>query len=158
MTAIVLVGRSGSAFAAEIGTMKINEEINALTMMGLDPLRFLVAPRVLAGILVTPVLTIYSDLLGGGWSLCHGGKGISVRDCLAPVDRGCRHQRCDGRHYQGLRFWWLGRRNWLSSWTADRVRCKRSGKFPITRSVVTSIFLIVLVDAVFAVIFFAIDF
>ena len=44
--------------------MKINEEINALTTMGLDPLRFLVAPRVLAGILVTPVLTIYSDLLG----------------------------------------------------------------------------------------------
>ena len=44
--------------------MKINEEINALTKMGLDPLRFLVAPRVLAGILVTPVLTIYSDLWG----------------------------------------------------------------------------------------------
>ena len=69
MTAIVLAGRSGSAFAAEIGTMKVNEEINALTTMGLDPVRFLVAPRVLAGVLVTPVLTIYADLVGVGGGL-----------------------------------------------------------------------------------------
>ena len=68
MTAIVLAGRSGSAFAAEIGTMKVNEEINALTTMGLDPVRFLVAPRVLAGVLVTPVLTIYANLVGVGGS------------------------------------------------------------------------------------------
>ena len=106
MTAIVLAGRSGSAFAAEIGTMKINEEINALTTMGLDPVRFLVAPRVLAGILVTPVSDdLFRPLGCGGWTFCHVGKGISFRDCLAPIDWGRRHQRCDGRHYQGVRFW-----------------------------------------------------
>ena len=93
MTAIVLAGRSGSAFAAEIGTMKVNEEINALTTMGLDPVRFLVAPRVLAGILVTPVLTIYSDLLGvGGGTGRDAGKGISGRDTVAPAYQLCRHQ------------------------------------------------------------------
>lgn len=64
MTAIILAGRSGSAFAAELGTMKVNEELNALETMGLDPVRFLVVQRVVAGILLTPVLTLYSMLMG----------------------------------------------------------------------------------------------
>jgi len=68
-TAIVLAGRSGSAFAAEIGTMKVNEEVDALRTMGLDPVPFLALPRVLAGVLVTPLLTVFADLsglIGGG--------------------------------------------------------------------------------------------
>jgi phospholipid/cholesterol/gamma-HCH transport system permease protein len=64
MTAIVLAGRSASAFAAEIGTMRINEEIDALTVMGLDPVRFLIVPRVIAATLITPLLTIFSNLVG----------------------------------------------------------------------------------------------
>ena len=64
MTAILLAGRSGASFAAEIGTMKVNEEINALTTMGLDPIRYLVVTRVLAGLIVTPLLTIFADLVG----------------------------------------------------------------------------------------------
>ena len=64
MTAILMAGRSGSAFAAELGTMKVNEEINALTTMGLDPVRFLVVTRVLAAIVMMPVLTLFSDLMG----------------------------------------------------------------------------------------------
>lgn len=64
MTAIVLAGRSGSAFAAELGTMKVNEEIDALTTMGLDPVRFLVVTRVIAAVVMTPLLTIFSNLLG----------------------------------------------------------------------------------------------
>ncbi|MCH2376137.1 MAG: ABC transporter permease, partial [Planctomycetes bacterium] len=62
MTAIVLAGRSGSAFAAEIGTMKINEEIDALTTMGLDPMRYLVITRVLAAFLMTPLLSVFCSL------------------------------------------------------------------------------------------------
>jgi len=68
MTAIILAGRSGSAFAAELGTMKVTEELNALETFGLNPIRFLVVQRVLAGILLTPLLTIYSifvAILGG---------------------------------------------------------------------------------------------
>lgn len=64
VTAIILAGRSGSAFAAEIGTMKVDEELDALTTMGLPPVRFLVMPRIAAAILAMPVLTIFAELAG----------------------------------------------------------------------------------------------
>lgn len=64
MTAIVLAGRSGSAFAAEIGTMRINEEIDALTVMGIDPVQFLIVPRIIASTFITPLLTIFANLMG----------------------------------------------------------------------------------------------
>jgi len=64
ITAIILAGRSGSAFAAEIGTMKINNEIDALVTMGLEPVRFLAVPRVLASILVTPLLAVVANIAG----------------------------------------------------------------------------------------------
>jgi phospholipid/cholesterol/gamma-HCH transport system permease protein len=64
MTAIILAGRSGSAFAAELGTMKVREEIDALKTMGLDPVRFLVVTRVVAAVFMTPLLTIFADLVG----------------------------------------------------------------------------------------------
>lgn len=64
VTAILLAGRSGSAFAAEIGTMKVNEELDALTTMGLPPVRFLVMPRVVAAVWAMPVLTIFVELAG----------------------------------------------------------------------------------------------
>jgi phospholipid/cholesterol/gamma-HCH transport system permease protein len=64
MTAIIISGRSGAAFAAYIGTMKVNEEIDALRIMGIDPMRYLVSPRVLAIALILPCLTILADLLG----------------------------------------------------------------------------------------------
>jgi phospholipid/cholesterol/gamma-HCH transport system permease protein len=69
MTAILLAGRSGSAFAAEIGTMKVNEEVNALQTMGIDPVRFLAIPRIIASIIVTPLLTLFANFMGlvGGW-------------------------------------------------------------------------------------------
>ncbi len=64
LTAIILAGRSGSAFAAELGTMKVNEEINALQTMGLSPVRFLALPRVAAGAFVAPLLAIFCSLCG----------------------------------------------------------------------------------------------
>jgi phospholipid/cholesterol/gamma-HCH transport system permease protein len=72
MTAILLAGRSGAAFAAEIGTMKVNQEVDALTTMGLDPVRFLVTTRVIAAFLMTPLLTLFADLvslIGGAMTL-----------------------------------------------------------------------------------------
>jgi phospholipid/cholesterol/gamma-HCH transport system permease protein len=62
MTAIILAGRSGSAFAAELGTMKVNEEIDALKTMGLDPVRYLVITRVLAAFVMTPILSVFCSL------------------------------------------------------------------------------------------------
>src|SRR5271155_5093338 len=64
MTAVVVIGRSGSSFAAEIGTMKVNEEIDALETMALEPVHFLVAPKFLAMILMMPCLTIWADFMG----------------------------------------------------------------------------------------------
>lgn len=64
ITAIVLAGRTGAAFAARIGTMQVNEEIDALRTLGISPMEFLVLPRMLALIAMTPLLAIYADLLG----------------------------------------------------------------------------------------------
>ncbi len=64
MTAIMVIGRSGSAFAAEIGTMKVNEEIDALQTMALEPIRFLVAPKFVAMLFMLPCLTTWADFMG----------------------------------------------------------------------------------------------
>jgi phospholipid/cholesterol/gamma-HCH transport system permease protein len=64
VTAIVLSGRTGAAFAARIGTMQVNEEVDALRTLGISPMEFLVLPRMLALIAMTPLLAIYADLLG----------------------------------------------------------------------------------------------
>lgn len=64
MTAIVFAGRTGAAFAAQIGTQKVNEEINAITTFGLSPVHFLVLPRLVAAMLVVPLLTIFADVVG----------------------------------------------------------------------------------------------
>jgi phospholipid/cholesterol/gamma-HCH transport system permease protein len=64
MTAIVFAGRTGAAFAAQIGTQKVNEEVNAITTFGLDPIHFLVLPRLVAAMLVMPLLTVLADIVG----------------------------------------------------------------------------------------------
>ena len=64
MTAIIMAGRTGAAYAAQIGTMKVNEEVDALTTLGVNPIDFLVTPRVIALILMVPLLTLYSSLMG----------------------------------------------------------------------------------------------
>ena len=63
ITAILFAGRSAAAFAAEIGTMRVNNEVDALTTAGINPVRFLVIPRVIAGIIVVPILTIFANLI-----------------------------------------------------------------------------------------------
>ncbi len=106
-TAIIFAGRSGSAFAAEIGTMKVNEELDALETMGLDPIRFLVIQRVLAGTLLMPVLAAYSMVVGilGGiivmltmgfpfsqiWTQLSGAVGVC--DVLVGISKSVRVRR-----------------------------------------------------------------
>jgi phospholipid/cholesterol/gamma-HCH transport system permease protein len=71
MTAIIVSGRSGSAFAAEIGSMKAAEEIDALISMGINPVRFIVVPKLIALMIMVPALTLISDVVGilGGFTL-----------------------------------------------------------------------------------------
>ena len=73
MTAIIVAGRSGAAYAAELGTMRVSEEVDALQTLGFDPLRFLVFPRVIALALIVPLLTLLGDLVG-----CLGGLFVAV--------------------------------------------------------------------------------
>jgi phospholipid/cholesterol/gamma-HCH transport system permease protein len=78
MTAILVAGRSGSAFAAEIGTMIVNEEVDALTTMGFDPTMFLTIPKVIAAMIVVPVLTVYAALMGIVGGLIIGVTGLDL--------------------------------------------------------------------------------
>ncbi len=72
LIAVIVIGRSGSAVTAELGTMKVSEEIEALEVMAINPIRFLIVPRVLAMLLMLPVLTVFGDWIGmvGGWTIC----------------------------------------------------------------------------------------
>jgi phospholipid/cholesterol/gamma-HCH transport system permease protein len=158
MTAIVLAGRSGSAFAAEIGTMKVNEEVNALTTMGLDPVRFLVVPKLMAAILVTPLLTIYANVVGimGGlmvvmifghpWAAIYN-QLVSAVD-ISDIATGLIKSVFFGALVGGI-----GCLRGLQT---------KSGASAVgestTRAVVSGIFLIIMVDAIFAVVFYAIGF
>jgi phospholipid/cholesterol/gamma-HCH transport system permease protein len=73
LIAVIVIGRSGSAVTAELGTMKVSEEIEALNVMAINPIRFLIVPRFLAMLVMLPVLTIFGNYVGmvGGWTICH---------------------------------------------------------------------------------------
>lgn len=150
MAAIMLAGRSGSAFAAELGTMKVNEELNALETMGLSPVQFLVIQRVVAGVLLTPVLTVfamYAGLLGGIPVLL--GLGFPLRMVLAQLQLALHI----GDLAEGLL------KSVVFGGIVASISCLRglqTGEGPravgesTTRSVVSSILLIIFADAVFA--------
>lgn len=73
LIAVIVIGRSGSAVTAELGTMKVSEEIEALQVMAINPIRFLIVPRFLAMLVMLPALTIFGNYVGmiGGWTICH---------------------------------------------------------------------------------------
>jgi len=87
MTALVVSGRAGAAIAAELGTMKVTEQIDAIYTLGTDPIRYLVIPRVLAFLLVLPLLTVLSDFSGiiGGWVVSYMKLGIPASVYAADI-------------------------------------------------------------------------
>ena len=158
MTAIIIAGRSGSAYAAQIGTMTVTEEIDAMRTLGIEPLELLVLPKVIALTVALPLLTVFADVLGvlGGMIMAQVQlgvtyaefldrfvKAVSITDYLiglgkAPVFAaiitvvGC---------FQGFR----------TKGGADSVGRQT------TRSVVQSIFLVIVADALFSIAFSALD-
>jgi phospholipid/cholesterol/gamma-HCH transport system permease protein len=152
MTAIIVAGRSGSSFAAELGTMKISEEVDALYTMGFDPTRFLVVPRLLASVIVVPFLTLFSNVFGiaGGllvgvfmFDLTTGAYLAKTLETLTLFDV----------------FWGLFKSAvfalliaWIGCFRGFRVSGGAASVGEATTSaVVSSIFLIILTDSVFAV-------
>jgi phospholipid/cholesterol/gamma-HCH transport system permease protein len=80
LIAVIVIGRSGSAVAAELGTMKVSEEIEALEVMAINPVQFLVVPRFLAMLVMLPTLTIFGNYIGvlGGWAVCRLALGFNT--------------------------------------------------------------------------------
>jgi phospholipid/cholesterol/gamma-HCH transport system permease protein len=155
MTAIIMAGRTGAAFAAQLGTMTVNEEIDALTTLGLSPMEFLVVPRMLALVTMMPLLTLYADLLG----ILGGGLiGVAVLQ-ISPVEyfnqtraaltlSACAQGLIKGSVY-GLLVALAG--------CLRGMQCGRSAAAvgqATTSAVVTSIVWIILASAVLTVIFF----
>jgi phospholipid/cholesterol/gamma-HCH transport system permease protein len=93
ITAVIVIGRSGSAITAELGTMKVSEEIEALNVMGIDPVKFLVVPRLLSMIIMMPVLTVLGEGVGlfAGWLISvvslHLDPIFYVTNSIAAVDQ-----------------------------------------------------------------------
>jgi phospholipid/cholesterol/gamma-HCH transport system permease protein len=154
MTAIVVAGRSGSAFAAEIGTMKVREEIDALITMGLDPVRFLVVPRVLATLVMTPLLTIYANLIGligGGVVLL--SLGYSAAAFIDYVQWAVNYESLLGGLTKALAFGIL-----IAAIGCFRGLETRTGARAVgdstTSAVVSGIVLIVIADGIFSVVYY----
>ncbi len=86
ITAILVAGRSGAAFAATIGTMKVGQEVDALRTFGITPMRFLVLPRFVACVCMTPLLAVFADLMGiAGGSVIMLSEGFSLRQYLNEI-------------------------------------------------------------------------
>ncbi len=158
MSAIIIAGRSGSAYAAQIGTMAVTQEIDAMRTLGIAPLEMLVLPKLIALLIALPLLTVFADVLGvaGGMLMARAQLGVSFHEFLgrfphavsttsylvgigkAPVFAviiavvGC---------FQGFR----------TRGGADSVGQQT------TRAVVQSIFLVILADALFSIAFSVLD-
>ncbi|MBL6954442.1 MAG: MlaE family lipid ABC transporter permease subunit [Alphaproteobacteria bacterium] len=157
LTAIVVAGRSGSAFTAEIGSMVVNEEVDAMRTLGLDPMEVLVLPRVLALVITLPLLAFFADMMGlfGGMLMCWGTLDISP---------GLFLERLQGA--VSLWSFWVGiiKAPFFAFLIAmvgclEGLRVTRSAESvgqQTTRSVVTGIFLVIVVDAMFSVFFAAV--
>jgi phospholipid/cholesterol/gamma-HCH transport system permease protein len=155
MTAVVVIGRSGSSFAAEIGTMKVNEEIDALETMALEPVHFLVAPKFLAMILMMPCLTTWADFMGvlGGGLFGVTSAGFTWAGYLrATIDALILRDIVTGLIKSvmfGLVITSVGCQEGFSTGLGSE-QVGRS----TTSAVVNSIFLVVVVDLVFTALFY----
>jgi phospholipid/cholesterol/gamma-HCH transport system permease protein len=157
MTAIVMAGRTGSAYAAQLGTMRVTEEIDALTTMGLPPMEFLVLPRVLALSLMMPLLCVFADFVAMiGGAIVAIGRNIGAIEYLRQSQGAI-----------GLRTFWIGMFKSAVfgvivavSGCLQGVRAGRSAAAvgdAATRAVVTSIVWIIVADGIFAVLMYLLN-
>ena len=153
MTAILVAGRSASAFAAEIGTMRVNDEVDALVTMGFDPIRFLVVPKLIATVIVLPLLTLYADLFGilGGMIVGVAGLDLTAYTYLQASRRSITVFFLNASLVKAAVFACIVA--WIGCQRGFQVRggVEEVGA-ATTSAVVTAILLIVVVDSVFAVV------
>ncbi|MFN4263952.1 MAG: ABC transporter permease [Thioalkalivibrionaceae bacterium] len=154
MMAILLAGRTGAAFAAEIGTMRVNEEVSALTTMALDPVRFLVVPRLLATIIVAPLLAIYANIVGLiGAAVVMQGFGIPFVTFFNQAAGAVSLTDLNTGLFKAVVFGFLIAL--IGTWRGLETRAGAAAVGEsTTRAVVLSIIAIVIVDGLFAVLFY----
>ena len=152
MTAIIVAGRSGSAFTAQIGSMKVNEEVDAMRALGLDPIEVLILPRLLALMITLPLLTFIADLLGllGGGLMAWIVLGISPGTFIERLNDAI-----------GMWTFWVGMiKAPVFAATIALIGCyeglqvggsAESVGQRTTRAVVEAIFLVIVIDAVFSI-------
>jgi phospholipid/cholesterol/gamma-HCH transport system permease protein len=158
LTAIIVAGRSGSAFAAEIGAMRLNEEVDALSAIGVNPVEVLVLPRILGLVIALPLLTVVSDFIGlvGGGLLCHELLGMPLVQYVNRANEAIASTTFWAGLMKapvfavliGLSGTWCGMRVRGSSRDLGRLT---------TLAVVQSIFFVLLADALFAMLFMELD-
>lgn len=158
LTAIIVAGRSGSAYAAEIGAMRLNEEVDALHATGVDPVEVLVLPRLLGLIIALPLLTVVADIVGliGGGLLCYGLLDMPLVQYMGRAEDAISSTT-----------FWVGLAKApvfavliaiAGTWCGMRVRgsSRELGRLT-TLAVVQAIFFVILADALFAVLFMELD-
>ncbi len=154
LTALIVAGRSGAAYAAHIGTMQVTEEVDALRVMAIDPIRYLVSPRILALAIVTPFLALFADMLGimGGHTVAVLSLDVTSTQYINEVAKVLEVDDvvkglCKSLTF-GIEVATVGcLRGFQVRGSAESVGTAT------TSAVVTSIFVIVITDAVFAVLF-----
>ncbi len=154
LSAVILAGRTGSAFAAEIGTMKVNEEVDALVTMGLDPVTMLVLPRLIAAMLVMPALAMALDLAGLlGMATVMNAFGFPLVTIMHQVQTAATARDLLGGLFKGLCFGavvaTIGCRAGLSTGVGPRAVGQSA-----TAAVVGGIVATILLDGIFALMFY----
>jgi phospholipid/cholesterol/gamma-HCH transport system permease protein len=153
MTSVLVAGRSGSAFAAEIGTMQVNEEVDALVVMGYDPLIFLALPKVLAAVITVPLLTLFADLLAIAGGLVVGvvGMGLTAGSYIDQTIKSLNSQDIIYSMLKSATFALL-----IAGIGCQRGFMVRGGAQAVgtatTSAVVSAMFLIIVADSIYAVV------
>lgn len=158
LTAIIVAGRSGSAFAAEIGAMKLNEEVDALKATGVDPFEVLVVPRMFGLVIALPLLTVIADFVGltGGALLCRYLLDMPLTQYIARVNDSIASTTFWVGIIKAPVFAMLIAMAGVYRGMQVRDSSRELGRLT-TVAVVQSIFLVILADALFAVLFMELD-
>jgi phospholipid/cholesterol/gamma-HCH transport system permease protein len=155
LTAIIVAGRSGSAFAAEIGSMKVAEEVDALVVMGLNPVKFLVVPKIAGIMIMLPGLILIADFVGiaGGFMIAVGSLGLNFERYFTQTVNALVMADVMTGLIKGLVFALII--GFVGCYEGFSVDGGAEGVgLRTTRSVVTGIFLIILADCFFTVLFY----
>jgi phospholipid/cholesterol/gamma-HCH transport system permease protein len=156
LASVILAGRTGSAFAAEIGTMQVNEEVSALRTMGLDPVTMLVLPRLMAAMLVMPVMTVVLEVAAlFGMLAVMTGLGYPVVAVLTQVQGAARTQDLFGGLFKAVCFGAAVAGIGCSAGLSTGVGPRAVG-LSATAAVVGGIVATVILDGLFAVVFYRI--